>query len=59
MSQEQPESSSTRRYVILAAKLSVSIILLVVLFRQVDMVQLWETARKASVPWLLAAIAVS
>src|SRR5262252_6742161 len=58
MPQEQPESSSTRRYVVLALKLSVSIILLVVLFSRIDVAQLWETARLASVPWLLAAIAV-
>jgi uncharacterized membrane protein YbhN (UPF0104 family) len=58
MSQDQPESSSARRYLILAAKLSVSIILLVVLFSKVDMVQLWQTARLASVPWLVVAIAV-
>jgi glycosyltransferase 2 family protein len=58
MSQDQPPSSSARRYVLLAIKLSVSIILLVVLFSRVDMAQLWATARQASVPWLVAAIAV-
>ena len=58
MSQEQPESSSARRYVLLAVKLSVSIVLLVVLFSRIDVAQLWETARLASVPWLLAAIVV-
>ena len=58
MSQDPPESSSARRYLILAAKLSVSIILLVVLFSKVDTVQLWQTARLASVPWLIMAIAV-
>jgi uncharacterized membrane protein YbhN (UPF0104 family) len=58
MPQDQPESSSVRRYVLLAVKLSVSIILLVVLFSKVDVVELWKTARLASVPWLLAAIAV-
>ena len=58
MSQDLPESSSARRYLILAAKLSVSIILLVVLFAKVDTVQLRQTARLASVPWLIMAIAV-
>ena len=58
MSQDPPESSSARRYLILAAKLSVSIILLVVLFSKVDTVQLWQTARLASVPWLIMAIVV-
>ena len=58
MSQDQPESSPVRRYVLLAVKLSVSIILLVVLFTRIDVAQLWDTARRASLPWLLAAIAV-
>jgi uncharacterized membrane protein YbhN (UPF0104 family) len=58
MSQDQPESSPVRGYVLLAVKLSVSIILLVVLFTRIDVAQLWQTARLASVPWLLAAVAV-
>jgi uncharacterized protein (TIRG00374 family) len=58
MSQDQPESSSVRRYVLLAVKLSVSIILLVVLFSRIDVADLWQTARLASVPWLLVAIVV-
>ena len=58
MSPDQPESSPVRRYVLLAIKLSVSIILLVVLFSRIDVAQLWQTARLASVPWLLAAIAI-
>jgi len=37
---DQPESSSVRRYVLLAVKLSVSVILLVVLFSKVAVVQL-------------------
>jgi len=58
MAQDQPESSSARRYVLLAIKLSVSIILLVVLFSRIDVAQLWANARLASIPWLLAAVAV-
>ena len=58
MSQDQPESSAARRYVLLAVKPSVSIILLVVLFSRIDVAQLWATARLASVPWLLVAMAV-
>ncbi|MGH9142951.1 MAG: lysylphosphatidylglycerol synthase transmembrane domain-containing protein [Vicinamibacterales bacterium] len=42
----------------LAVKLSVSIFLLVVLFSRIDVAQLWQTAKLASVPWLIAAIAV-
>src|SRR4051794_15277349 len=59
MPEPTPPSSSARRYVLLAIKLSVSIILLVVLFEKIDMTQLWATARLASVPWLLAAAAIS
>ncbi len=58
MSQAQPESSAARRYLILAVKCSVSIILLIVLFTRIDVAQLWQTARLASVPWLLVAILV-
>src|SRR3954470_18837853 len=58
MSADQPEPSSLRRYVLLTVKLSVSIILLVVLFSRIDVAQLWATARLASVPWLLMALAI-
>src|SRR5580765_6881630 len=58
MPQEQPESSPTRRYLVLALKLSVSVILLVVLFSRIDVAQLWQTAKEASVPWLLVAITI-
>ena len=58
MSQDQPESSPARRYALLAIKLSVSIILLGVLFSRIDVGQLWQTAKLASVPWLLTAIAI-
>ncbi len=56
---QTPESApSARRYVLLAVKLSVSIILLVVLFRRIDAADLWAQARLASVPWLLAALLI-
>src|SRR3954463_2507022 len=58
MSQDQPNSSAVRRYLLLAVKLSVSIILLVVLFSRIDVAQLWANARLASVPGLLVAAAV-
>ena len=59
MPQDHTRSSATRRYVLLAIKLSVSIILLVVLFSRIDVAQLWATVRLASLPWLLAAVAIS
>jgi glycosyltransferase 2 family protein len=58
MSAEQPESFSARRYTLLALKLSVSIILLVVLFSSIDAGSLWTTAKLASVPWLLVALLI-
>src|SRR6476646_8607219 len=53
-----PEQSSARRYVLLALKLSVSIVLLAILFGRIDVAQLWQTARLASVAWLLVALAI-
>src|SRR5262245_39844308 len=56
MPAEASESSPSRRYVLLALKLSVSIILLGLLFSRIDVGRLWATARLASLPWLLAAL---
>ena len=53
-----PEQPSPRRYVVLAIKISVSLILLVVLFSRIDVARLWETARRASPSWLLVAILI-
>jgi len=47
-----------RRYVFLALKIAVSIILLVVLLSRIDAGQLWATARKASIAWLAVALAI-
>jgi uncharacterized membrane protein YbhN (UPF0104 family) len=58
MPQDQPNSSSLRRSVVLAIKLAVSVGLLVILFSKIDVAELWRTARLASVPWLFAALAV-
>jgi uncharacterized membrane protein YbhN (UPF0104 family) len=56
MSSEKPEVPPARRYVALAIKIAVSLILLVVLFSRIDAGRLWESARRASVPWLCAAL---
>jgi uncharacterized membrane protein YbhN (UPF0104 family) len=58
MSAEQPEASSSRRHVLLALKVVVSIVLLALLFSKIDVGQLWAIARRASVPWFGAALAV-
>lgn len=52
------DSSNARRYILLALKLSVSIVLLVLLFSRIDVRRLWATARLASVPWLLVAMLI-
>jgi uncharacterized membrane protein YbhN (UPF0104 family) len=58
MPADHPESSSARRYVLLAVKLSVSIALLLLLFSRIDVGSLWTMAKLASVPWLLVALAI-
>jgi uncharacterized membrane protein YbhN (UPF0104 family) len=58
MSTDHHESLSPRRYAFLALKISISIVLLVVLFRQIDVGNLWETARRASLVWLGVALGI-
>lgn len=58
MPAEQPEASSARRYVLLALKITVSLALLALLFSKVDVGGLWATARRPSVAWLAAALAL-
>jgi glycosyltransferase 2 family protein len=56
-SSETPASPS-RRYLLMAGKIAVSVVLMVILFRQVDVERLWMSARNASLGWLLAALGV-
>src|SRR5205809_7730506 len=58
MSSAQPDRASARRYVLLAVKIAVSIILLAVLFSKIDAGQLWQGVRGASLFWLAAALAL-
>ena len=58
MTTESAESRGARRYVLLAVKLAVSIILLTILFSRIDGRRLWASARQASIAWLLAALAI-
>jgi uncharacterized membrane protein YbhN (UPF0104 family) len=58
MPSDSSDQSTARRYVLLAVKLSVSVILLAILFSRIDVGGLWATARLASVPWLAAALLV-
>ena len=58
MSKEESHTRSGRRYVFIALKLAVSVVLLAVLFSisNVDARRLWADTRNASVPWMLAAL---
>src|SRR4030095_1545406 len=58
MSADDSIKSSKRSYALMALKFAVSALLLGVLFSQVDVARLWATARRASVPWLIIALAV-
>jgi uncharacterized membrane protein YbhN (UPF0104 family) len=62
MSAEHPEASvepsSARRYVVLALKIVVSLVLLSLLFSKIDVTRLWAIARRASVRWFGVALAI-
>ncbi|MBM3856262.1 MAG: flippase-like domain-containing protein, partial [Verrucomicrobia bacterium] len=51
-------SSAARRFLVLSAKITVSVGLLWLLLRRVELGQLWTYARSASLPWLAAALAL-
>src|SRR5437899_500302 len=57
MSSDNPSRSTARHSVLVAIKIAVSLILLTVLFSQIDVARLWAIARGASVAWLAAAVA--
>src|SRR5262245_54568375 len=58
MPADPSEQSPARRYVLLGIKLSVSIVLLAILFSKIDVQKLWASARRGSVAWLLAALGI-
>jgi uncharacterized membrane protein YbhN (UPF0104 family) len=58
MNAEHITTTSTRRNVLLAIKISVSIILLWLLFSRIEIGRLWAIARHASIRWLAAAVAL-
>jgi uncharacterized membrane protein YbhN (UPF0104 family) len=55
---EAPPASSTRRKIVLAAKIVVSAALLALLVSKSDAPRLWSYVRTASVAWLVAALAL-
>jgi len=58
MSADTSESSPARRYALLAIKLSISVVLMVMLFASIDVGSLWRTAKLASIPWLVIALVI-
>lgn len=58
MAEKTAQPSRTRRYLITAIKALVSLALLALLLSRVDVARLWAGASRASIPWLLAALAV-
>lgn len=58
MSPDEREPPGARRHLFLVLKISVSIILLVVLFRQIDVARLWAPVRRASIAWLIVALGI-
>ena len=58
MPEEPSGSSPARQYTVIALKAAVSIVLLAVLFSKIDAGRLWMTAKRASLPWLAAALGV-
>lgn len=62
MSAEHPEASadtpSARRYVVLALKIVVSIVLLSLLFSKIDVTRLWAIAKRASLRWFAVALGI-
>jgi uncharacterized protein (TIRG00374 family) len=58
MADEQPPLSRARRYTLLVIKIGVSVALLALLFsrKELEADRLWHIARRASIPWLGAAL---
>jgi uncharacterized membrane protein YbhN (UPF0104 family) len=56
---EQPSGATRARSVLIpVVKAGVSVILLWILFSRLDVARLWSVARHASLPWLVAALAL-
>ena len=52
------DPSSARRYLVLALKIVVSVVLLSLLFSKIDVARLWAIARRASLRWFAVALAI-
>ena len=58
MPPDDREPPAARRHLFFALKISVSLILLVVLFRQIDVRRLWAPVRRSSITWLIVAMGI-
>lgn len=58
MPEETTAPSSSRQFVKTTVKVAVSLLLLAFLFSRVDIAKIWDSARHASLPWLVAALVV-
>ncbi len=58
MSAEDRDTSSVRNRLMVAVRIVVSVVLLAILLSRVDRAALWTSMRQASIPWLIAALAV-
>ncbi len=55
---DSPAASPSRRRVLLAARIVVSVALLAILFSRMDTTAFWSSARQASIGWLLVALVI-
>lgn len=58
MTTPSAEAAPARRYLLVALKIAVSVILLTILFARIDSQQLWTSTRQASIVWLVVALAI-
>src|SRR2546421_4022109 len=58
MTTQSAEAHPARRHVLMAVKITVSLILLTILFWRIDAARLWESVRRASLAWLAVALGI-
>src|SRR5262245_29011425 len=58
MTTRPAEPYSSRRHVLMAIKIAVSLVLLTILFSRIDRARLWTSVQQASLLWLVVALAI-
>jgi hypothetical protein len=58
MTTRPAEPHPARRYVLMAVKIAVSLVLLTILFSRIDAARLWASTRQASLAWLVVALGI-